>query len=95
MRCSIFLLILSTHNINHIDLLKFDVEGSEYKLFQGLKEKSKVSYVAGELHKDLIPEGFDEFMSEFTLDFDIIKGGDLINNDAKRKPVVLAKGKKS
>jgi hypothetical protein len=85
--------IIDLNNIKHVDLLKFDVEGSEYKLFQGLKNKKIVSYIAGELHKDLIPEGFEEFLDQLTLDFDIVDGHHLINNSSVRKPVILAKNK--
>lgn len=85
--------IIDLNNIKHVDLLKFDVEGSEYQLFQGLKNKKIVSYIAGELHKDLIPEGFEEFLDQLTLDFDIVDGHHLINNSSVRKPVILAKNK--
>ncbi len=85
--------VIDLHSIKHVDLLKFDVEGSEYKLFQGLKNKRNVSYIAGELHKDLIPEGFEKFLEQLTLDFDIVDGQHLINNSSVRKPVILAKYK--
>jgi len=85
--------ILRLNNIEHVDLLKFDVEGSEYKLWQGLTDTGVVSYIAGELHKDLIPEGFEEFMDKFLLDFKVIDGLSSIENSAFRKPVILGKNK--
>ncbi len=85
--------IIDLNNIKHVDLLKFDVEGSEYRLFQGLKNKKIVSYIAGELHKDLIPEGFEEFLDQLTLDFDIVDGHHLISDSSVRKPVIFAKNK--
>jgi FkbM family methyltransferase len=85
--------VIDLNNIKHVDLLKFDVEGSEYRLFQGLKNKKIVSYIAGELHKDLIPEGFEEFLDQLTLDFDIVDGHHLISDSSVRKPVIFAKNK--
>jgi FkbM family methyltransferase len=45
--------LCKSHNINHIDYLKIDIEGSEYRLFKNIDKeflKSKVRKIAIELH---------------------------------------------
>ena len=57
--------IIRNLNIPRIDLLKFDIEGSEYNVFKAFKGLDKVDYVIGEVHLDLIPVSREEFLSIF------------------------------
>lgn len=41
-------------NISKIDLLKFDIEGSEYDVFKGSNRLSDIAVLIGELHPNLI-----------------------------------------
>ncbi len=52
-------------NINKVDLLKFDVEGFEYNIFNKFTQWSKVSYFIGEVHLDLMKENMDQFSELF------------------------------
>lgn len=50
-----------------VDLIKFDVEGAEYAMFQYFKRWPIVHALIGEVHIDLIEESLENFM-------DLIKG---------------------
>jgi FkbM family methyltransferase len=41
---------MKDRNINHIDLLKIDVEGAELEIFKTLTGLEKISYIVGEFH---------------------------------------------
>lgn len=45
--------ILDELNIDHIDILKFDIEGSEEKLFANFGSYTKIRHLFGEIHGDL------------------------------------------
>lgn len=40
--------------VDRIDILKFDIEGAEYNLFQDFDSFEKVGYITGEVHEDLM-----------------------------------------
>jgi FkbM family methyltransferase len=44
---------LNINEISHVDILKFDVEGSEELIFTSFTEFNRISTVIGELHYDL------------------------------------------
>lgn len=51
--------------IESIDLMKFDIEGAEMKVFKGCEFLKKIKYLVGELHIDLIHETKENFYSNF------------------------------
>lgn len=51
--------------VSEIDLLKFDVEGAEFRIFRGFKGLSRISALVGELHLDLIGVNEHVFMDLF------------------------------
>lgn len=52
-------------NINKVDLLKFDVEGFEYNIFNKFTQWNKVNYFIGEVHLDLMKEDMSQFSKLF------------------------------
>ncbi len=42
------------YKINHVDVCKFDIEGSEYNVFKKFIRKECISHLIGELHEDLM-----------------------------------------
>jgi len=87
--------LLEQFGLEHIDLLKFDVEGSEYKMFQGFSHQENVTWMVGEVHKDLMPESVDVFMAQLEENFELIEGQDSLDDENNRKPVVLLRNRKS
>lgn len=70
--------IRNKYDLSHIDILKFDIEGYEYKVLSAVSDKRSVSVFAGEIHYDLMPEREVDIRSLFT-DFDLAfrpHGGD-------------------
>jgi FkbM family methyltransferase len=61
---------LDEQKIEHVDLLKFDVEGAEFDMFRSLKSLDRFSVLVGEVHVDLIPASWAEFLGLFG-DFDV------------------------
>ncbi len=45
--------LVDDFNLDSIDILKFDIEGSEFKVFQDFKNWSKINIIIGEIHEDL------------------------------------------
>ncbi len=56
---------LSEYGIGIVDLLKFDVEGHEYRIFSKFDNIDKISNYVGELHLDLIKETENQFTDLF------------------------------
>jgi len=57
---------MERHGLNRIDLLKFDIEGAEYEVFESFKRLNDVSVAIGELHPRLMSKTVQEFISLFT-----------------------------
>ncbi len=57
--------VLEKLNIDKVDLLKFDVEGSEYNIFNNFTKWNKVDYFIGEVHLDLMKENLNQFTDLF------------------------------
>ncbi len=52
--------IFSENNLNEIDILKFDIEGAEFKVFENWNDWQKIKSITGEIHADLSEnESFD------------------------------------
>lgn len=52
--------VFSKNNLSEIDILKFDIEGAEFKVFENWNEWQKVKSITGEIHADLAEnESFD------------------------------------
>jgi FkbM family methyltransferase len=59
--------------LDHIDLLKLDVEGAEYDVLSGTERLDSVRAICGELHPRLVgrpPEAFFELLSDFDVRID-------------------------
>lgn len=46
--------VLREEHIEHVDLLKFDIEGGEYAAFKNPSSLEKVAHLVGEVHLDLV-----------------------------------------
>ncbi len=60
--------LLEKEGIAQVDLLKFDIEGAEFKAFCKPNSLSRVNYLVGEIHLDLVDvseEGVWECFKEF------------------------------
>lgn len=57
--------LLDELQIEHIDILKFDIEGMELDAFRNFRGIGRVTRFIGELHLDLIPASKEEFLSLF------------------------------
>ena len=62
---------MEQYNVSQIDILKFDIEGTEYEAFKNFKNLNKVKYIVGEVHFNLFKRPFNEFLSLFK-EFDLI-----------------------
>ena len=63
--------------LDHIDLLKLDVEGAEYDVLSQTTRLDRVRAIAGELHPGLIPCTPDEFfalLDDFEIEVDRFSG---------------------
>jgi len=52
-------------NVDHIDIVKFDIEGSEYSLLKDFKNFSKCKFFIGEIHLDLLSQKIEDFRRLF------------------------------
>lgn len=59
--------LLAEHNITKADLIKFDIEGAEFSLFNSTSPKEHSQSYIGEVHLDLVP---DSSLQQFTESFD-------------------------
>jgi FkbM family methyltransferase len=51
--------------MDNIDLLKFDVEGSEARIFSSFRNLCKINKIIGEVHLDLMDVAKEEFLNNF------------------------------
>ena len=56
---------LNERCLKSVDLIKFDVEGSEFRIFSSFDKIECISALVGELHLDLIKASEDSFMDLF------------------------------
>jgi hypothetical protein len=49
----------------HIDLLKFDIEGSEYAVLRTCERRAEIPMLVGELHEDMMGCSLDAFADLF------------------------------
>ena len=56
---------LEEEGLTSVDLVKFDVEGSEFRIFSSFDNMERISALVGELHLDLIDVSEDSFMDLF------------------------------
>lgn len=54
---------LHQEGIDHVDLLKFDIEGAEFDVFANLRSLDRVGAVIGEVHEDLMGATLEDFKS--------------------------------
>lgn len=63
-------------NVNTINLLKFDIEGSEFEMFDSFREFNKIEIITGELHPSLWKKATLESMLQILRnDYDLTTGG--------------------
>ncbi len=61
---------MKRYGVDHIDILKFDVEGAEYEIFKNFKRFECAKELVGEVHLDLLGsnvEAFWQLFSEFSI----------------------------
>ncbi|HNV97058.1 MAG TPA: FkbM family methyltransferase [bacterium] len=56
---------LNENKIDFVDLIKFDVEGSEFKIFQSNEILNKIGNLFGEVHLDIMGKKLDDFLNLF------------------------------
>lgn len=61
--------IIEELNLTSIDLLKFDIEGSEYLVFKNSKKINIINNIIGEIHIDLGDFLLEDFLLMFKNDF--------------------------
>lgn len=53
--------LLRQHELTRADLIKFDIEGAEFDVFQAAAAQAEGAVLLGELHPDLAGRSFEEF----------------------------------
>lgn len=53
--------LLSDCGVEHVDLLKLDIEGSEYQVLRCFRGLGAVHTIVGEVHPELVGKGVEEF----------------------------------
>ena len=77
--------LMSELGISHIDVLKFDIEGSEYSVFKNSNHLSDINILVGELHPGLIRVKVDDF-------YELFKGFEVsVDQKTSEKSKFLAK----
>jgi len=56
--------ILNEQSLDHVDLLKLDVEGAEREALAGLGRLDRVAFIVGEIHFDAVGQGPEAFFAE-------------------------------
>lgn len=64
---------IKSQNINSIDIIKFNIEGSEFDVFKHFRYLHSVKHLIGEVHPDLVSKTVGEFENIFANDFSIIQ----------------------
>lgn len=81
--------LINSNDIDKVDLLKFDIEGGEFKVFKDFNNWIKILNIVGEIHNDLNTE--DDFdllnLLEIHFNLNIEQGG--------KKERVIVKGAKN
>lgn len=57
---------ISKFDIKSVDLMKVDIEGAEYRVFNNFKNLNMVKTIIGEMHLDLMGETKEDFLSIFS-----------------------------
>lgn len=57
--------VMDEENVQKIDLIKFDIEGSEYEVFKAFRNIKEVRSLLGELHFDLMKINKNDFFDIF------------------------------
>jgi FkbM family methyltransferase len=66
--------LLDHWQIDHVDILKLDIEGTEFEVLRSADALSRVSAIVAELHYDLA-DGTESEMRETLVDYDVHMGG--------------------
>jgi len=51
--------------VSHIDLMKFDVEGAEYGIFESFQSFERVQHFIGEIHPIIVHKTVEDFLTYF------------------------------
>ncbi len=57
--------ILNEEKISNVDLVKFDVEGEEFAIFEKFGDLGKIKQLIGEIHEDISGKTLEEFKGYF------------------------------
>lgn len=57
--------VLSGARLEQVDLCKFDIEGAEFEMFQGLQDTRRIRRFIGEYHEDLARRPIADFLRLF------------------------------
>ncbi len=80
--------VMKEHALQHIDILKFDIEGAEYEVLAGFKGLECVRYIAGEVHEDLIKVPSAQFfalLNDFTYTSNLLHRDRYTVNGARKQ----------
>ena len=54
---------MNIKKVDVVDVLKFDIEGEEFDLFQSFSRMHVIRYLIGEFHQDLCHRTLEEFLT--------------------------------
>ena len=57
--------VLAGARLEQVDLCKFDIEGAEFEMFQGLQNTRRIRQFIGEYHEDLARRPVSDFLQLF------------------------------
>lgn len=57
--------ILKEYDLKQVDIIKCDIEGSEYEVFSAFTDFERVQCIIGEFHPALVKYSFEEFLKLF------------------------------
>ncbi len=78
---------MAKNSLTVVDLIKFDIEGLEYDVFQQFKGLGSVKYLIGEVHLDHFKKPLSDFLALFS-DFEVV-----FQKGSKKRVTVALKNK--
>lgn len=63
--------VMREFKVEHVDVLKFDIEGAEYDMFKNFDRYSEIGYLIGEVHEDLMGIPAEALFSSLRENFEL------------------------